>query len=75
MRNASSQIKFNSAAIRLARKRAGLTQEGLARKLCVTHRTVQNWEQGLEPSAGNFLRLAEMLDLSPEDLYVDEAVT
>lgn len=72
MRSTSPQIKFDGAAVFLARKRAGLTQAGLARKMRVTHRTVQNWEQGLEPNAPNFLRLAKVLDLSPDDLYTME---
>lgn len=32
--------------IRLTRKRLGLTQEDLAKRLGVSTRTVQNWEQG-----------------------------
>lgn len=72
MRSTSSQIKFNGAAILLARKRAGLTQEGLAREMRVTHRTVQNWEQGLEPNAVNFLGLCKLFDISPADLYSEE---
>lgn len=72
MRNASSQIKFDGGAVYLARKRKGLTQDALAKELGVTHRTVQNWEQGLEPSAANFLALAELLDLAPDELYTVE---
>lgn len=72
MRSASPQIKFDGTAVKLARKRKGLTQAAVAEKLDVTHRTVQNWEQGLEPSAVNFMVLAELLDLSPDELYVRE---
>ncbi len=72
MRSASPQIKFNASAVVLARMRAGLTQRRLADELGVTIRTVQNWEWGKEPSAGNFLRLADALDLSPQELYVVE---
>ena len=32
--------------IRLTRKRLGLTQEEMAKRLGVSTRTVQNWEQG-----------------------------
>jgi putative transcriptional regulator len=48
--------------IRAARKRAGLTLEGLARILDVSYTTVARWERGCStPDAETLTRLAEVL--------------
>lgn len=55
--------------IRLARRRSGLSQEGLARKLGVRRSAVANWEaaaRGTQPSSGNLERLACVLGVAHE---------
>lgn len=51
------------------RKRAGLSQEGLAETLSVTRQTVSSWERGKSyPDLDTLLQLAEALRASPNDL-------
>ena len=51
------------------RKRAGLSQEGLAETLSVTRQTVSSWERGKSyPDLDTLLQLAEALSASPNDL-------
>ncbi len=51
------------------RKRKGMTQAELAEKLGVTDKAVSKWERGLScPDIGSLPRLAEVLDLSVEEL-------
>lgn len=69
--NVESGFRFDSNHVRLARLRAGLTQEGLARKLDVTSRTVARWEGGTAiPSGENLLRIAGLLGVSTSDLWI-----
>ena len=68
-------VKFDTTAMLLARRRAGLTQAGVARKLDLTVRAVQRWENGTGvPSGKNLLRLAELLEIPTNELYVMERV-
>jgi len=47
--------------MREARKRTGVSQDRLARRMKVTKTQVQNWESGRsEPGAGNLLRFCEV---------------
>lgn len=49
--------------LREARKRKGMSQEKLARKIDVSLGTVENWENGrTKPGFDQFLRLAEELE-------------
>lgn len=58
--------------MREARTAMQFTQEGLARELSVTLRTVQRWEDGSsEPRGGQLLHLATKLEVAPIDLYDD----
>lgn len=51
------------------RKKKGLTQQGLAEKLGVTYRTIQNWESGLNQiSIGKAKQLAEYFGVSVDYL-------
>ena len=55
--------------IERARKRAGLTQEALARALGVGQSLVSDWERGIrEPSISQLSRIAHELDVSPHAL-------
>ena len=73
MRSVRPRIQFNGSAVRLARIRAGLTQEALARELNVTMRSVQFWEiDNVQPSAANLRRLCDVLGLAASEL-IDEA--
>lgn len=57
------------------RKKAGLTQPELAEKVGISHRTLQDYEQGQKPLEGaraiTVLRMAKILDCSVEDLLDD----
>lgn len=56
-------------AIQNARKKAGLTQEQLAAKVCVTRQAVSRWELGdSEPSIDMRKLLASVLDVAVIDL-------
>lgn len=54
------------------RKRAGLTQPELAKKVGISHRTLQDYEQGRKPlekaAAITVLTMARCLDCSVADL-------
>ena len=51
--------------LKLLRKKKGLTQQGLAKKLGVTYRTIQNWESELNQiSIGKAKQLAEYFGVS-----------
>ena len=63
------QIGANIAAYR---KRAGLTQVGLANKLNYTDKAVSKWERGESmPDVLTLVQLAEQFDISVNDLLVD----
>ena len=63
------QIGANIAAYR---KRAGLTQAGLANKLNYTDKAVSKWERGESmPDVLTLVQLAEQFEISVNDLLVD----
>jgi len=45
------------------RRREGLTQEALARKLEVSHRTVWDWENGRRPSRLARMRIKKVIGI------------
>ncbi|MGN6513998.1 MAG: helix-turn-helix domain-containing protein [Lysobacteraceae bacterium] len=56
-----------SERIRLARRRAALSQEALAAKLQVNRSAIANWEAGISsPNGTNLERLAAQLEVSYE---------
>ncbi len=60
--------------IRQLREERGWSQELLARRLGVGQGTVSNWERGLKvPQPRTLLRLAELFDVSPEEIVVEQA--
>jgi putative transcriptional regulator len=50
------------------RERLGLTQEAFARLLCISAKTLQNWEQGRREPTGAAMRLLQVADKHPEVL-------
>ena len=64
-----NQIGANIAAYR---KRAGLTQAGLAEKLNYSDKAVSKWERGESvPDVLTLVHLAQQFEISVEDLLVD----
>lgn len=64
-----SQLGANIAAYR---KRAGLTQLGLAEKLNYSDKAVSKWERGESmPDVLTLTQLAELFDITVNDLLVD----
>ena len=60
--------------IRQLREERGWSQELLARRLGVGQGTVSNWERGLKvPQPRTLLRLADLFDMSPEEIVVQQA--
>ena len=67
-----NQIGSNIAAYR---KRAGLTQAGLAEKLNYSDKAVSKWERGDSvPDVVTMVQLAELFDTSVNDLLADPNV-
>ena len=63
------QIGANIAAYR---KRAGLTQAGLAEKLTYSDKAVSKWERGESaPDVQTLVQLAELYEVTVNDLLVD----
>ena len=63
------QIGMNIAAYR---KKAGLTQAGLAEKLNYSDKAVSKWERGESiPDVLTLIQLAEQFDITVQDLLVD----
>ena len=55
-----------------ARKKLGITQEGLAEKLNVTRQAVSNWENGKsEPDIETVSKLSEIFGISSDELISD----
>ncbi|MBQ8460245.1 helix-turn-helix transcriptional regulator [bacterium] len=60
--------KFVGNVIKLARKKAGLSQEQLAEKVGMTDKNLSNIENGKQfPQVNNFIRLMEELNLTIEN--------
>ena len=60
--------------ISYARKKLGITQEGLAEKLSVTRQAVSNWENGKsEPDIETVSKLSEIFGISSDELISDSA--
>ncbi len=60
--------------VRQLREERGWSQELLARRLGVGQGTVSNWERGLKaPQPRTLSRLAELFDVSPEEIVVEQA--
>lgn len=57
------------------RSRAGLSQSELAAKVGVTNKAISKWEVGkAKPSVENIRKLAEMFQLSVDDLLKKERI-
>ncbi|HHP0467316.1 TPA: helix-turn-helix transcriptional regulator [Vibrio harveyi] len=62
---------FNSR-LRKLKEANGYSPKFIATKLNVTHRTVNSWLSGdSQPKADQVQRLAELFDVTPNDLYYD----
>lgn len=58
--------------IRYLRKRAGYSQEQVARKLGITQGSISQWENGItEPDTGTLAQLAKMFSV-PLDFFISE---
>lgn len=56
--------------IRELREECGMTQKELAEKISNVQRNVSNWENGTsEPDCETILRLAELFDVSIDELF------
>ncbi|MDQ3522628.1 MAG: helix-turn-helix domain-containing protein [Gemmatimonadota bacterium] len=53
---------------RLIRSRMGLTQEEFATALCISVKTLRNWEQGRREPSGPAMRLLQIAAKHPEVL-------
>jgi putative transcriptional regulator len=51
---------------RAIRERLGLTQEKFAAMLCISVKTLRNWEQGRRDPSGPAMRLLQIVDKHPE---------
>jgi putative transcriptional regulator len=51
---------------RAIRERLGLTQERFAAMLCISVKTLRNWEQGRRDPSGPAMRLLQIVDKHPE---------
>ena len=51
---------------RAIRERLGLTQERFAAMLCISVKTLRNWEQGRREPSGPAMRLLQIADKHPE---------
>ena len=59
--------------IKKKRNEKGITQDQLAEKLNVARQTVSSWEMGrTEPDVDTLTKLAEVLDVTEEDLIYDD---
>jgi putative transcriptional regulator len=57
---------FTSAGIRALREKAGVSQRTFAAMLGVSHRTLQDWEQGRRTPTGPAMNLLRLYDAMPE---------
>ena len=60
--------------LKAIRKEAGLTQENVAEKLCITRQALSNWEQGRTiPALYSFARLAAVYHFSPDEFLLGKS--
>ena len=57
---------FTNADIRALREKAGVSQHTFAAMLGVSHRTLQDWEQGRRVPTGPAMNLLRLYDAMPE---------
>jgi putative transcriptional regulator len=57
---------FTSADIKALREKAGVSQRTFAAMLGVSHRTLQDWEQGRRIPTGPAMNLLRLYDAMPE---------
>jgi putative transcriptional regulator len=57
---------FTSADIKGLREKAGVSQRTFAAMLGVSHRTLQDWEQGRRTPTGPAMNLLRLYDAMPE---------
>lgn len=57
---------FTSADIRALREKAGVSQRAFAAMLGVSHRTLQDWEQGRRTPTGPAMNLLWLYEAMPE---------
>lgn len=73
-RSQDRHVKFDAQNVKAQRLALHLTNEDLAREVGVTLRTVQRWQDGANgPNGSQLLRLARVLGVKPDDLYLEEA--
>ena len=66
-------VNFKHEKFQLARIIKGYTQKGVAQVLGVDNSTVSRWETGgIDPTPKHIARICKLLDLKPEDLYLDD---
>lgn len=65
------KFEFKSEALRKAREKKGYKQDELAKQVFTTRQSISNWENGKKvPTLANVDRLAQILDVSIDDLIV-----
>ena len=57
---------FSSADIKALREKAGVSQRAFAAMLGVSHRTLQDWEQGRRTPTGPAMNLLRLYEAMPE---------
>jgi Zn-dependent peptidase ImmA (M78 family)/DNA-binding XRE family transcriptional regulator len=68
-----SDSVFNSSRLKFARKLRGLTATALCRRLCITTRTLSDYENGhAEPQSTTIHKLASMLEFPEEFFFADD---
>lgn len=69
-------MRWNGEALKEQRIGAGYsTQEDLANALGVSRQSVNQWENGTEPTARNLVRICELLNAPMRSLFVAEVMT
>ena len=69
-------MKILQISLAAARVNAGLTQEDVARKLCVSKRTIINWEKGrVIPSVATVSALATLYNISEDNIFLPQKST
>ena len=67
----NTKRKTNGTALREAREAAGMTQSGIANRLCVSPRVVSDWEAGNANFFPHMWPLAAILDVDPLSFILD----